>query len=43
MRHVGAARVCVALPHGLVCHVAATRALRENNFFILFFIYLKTF
>ena len=36
MHHVGAAQVRVALPRGLACHVASTRAPRENNFFLIF-------
>ena len=36
MRHVGAARVRVALPRGLACHVASTWGPRQNkpNFFL---------
>ena len=39
-RHVGAARVRVALPRGLACHVASTRGPREikTNFFNFLFI-----
>ena len=36
MRHVGAARVRVVLPRGLACHVASTRAPRENNYLFIY-------
>ena len=39
MRHVGAARVRVALPRGLACHVASTRVPRP--FFLNFYLLLK--
>ena len=35
-RQVGAARVRVALPRGLACHVASTRALRPVFLIFLF-------
>ena len=44
MRHVGAARVRVALPRGLACHVASTQVSRANqNIFFIFLLILKQF
>ena len=43
-RHVGAARVRVALPRGLVCHVASTRGPRQNKkYYYYYFINFKHF
>ena len=42
MRHVGAARVRVALPRGLACHVASTWGPREKqNHFFSFYLFIK--
>ena len=41
MRHVGTARVHVALPRGLACHVASTRAPRPFFLIPLFIFLLK--
>ena len=44
MRHVGAARVHVALPRGLACHVASTWDPRDiKPLFTLFFISFNLF